>query len=208
VTGIVLRIRLRRYCGISSKNNSAIAPQSSSASRLTAGCCRVLALEPVPRAAGDIGRAEPLRNDAFEAKLAGMGERRSRRHSTKADNGIPIVTTFSSVSGALMEQLIFEFASLSSCPTNCTDFLRNLIRIRTAILHYLNKYRTIATTDTKASAQELWRAREFLRARGLLRQGSGHECNQKASGESIECHELHGQLQVNRLLKGYFTMAH
>ena len=49
-------------------------------------------------------------------------------HSTKANNGIPIVTTFSSVSGALMEQLIFEFASLSS-PTNCTDFLRNLISI-------------------------------------------------------------------------------
>jgi predicted Zn-dependent protease len=24
-----------------------------------------------------------------------------------------------------MEQLIFEFASLSSCPTNCTDLLRN-----------------------------------------------------------------------------------
>src|SRR5262249_7385369 len=32
------------------------------------------------------------------------------------------------------------------CATNCTDFLRNLISIRTAILHYLNKYRTIAAT--------------------------------------------------------------
>src|SRR5215831_17160002 len=106
-------------------------------------------------------------------------------HSTKANNGIPIVTTFSSVSGALMKQLIFEFASLSSCPTNCTDLLRNLISIRTAILHYLNKYRTIATTDTKASAQGLLRARE------LLRQASGPKCNQKASGESMECHELH-----------------
>ena len=50
-------------------------------------------------------------------------------HSTKANNGIPIVTTFSSVSGALMEQLIFEYAALSSCPMNCTDFLRNLISI-------------------------------------------------------------------------------
>jgi hypothetical protein len=90
-----------------------------------------------------------------------------------------------------MEQLIFEFASLSSCPTNCTNFLRDLISIRTAILHYLNKYRTIATTDTKASAQELWRARKLLRARELLRQASGRKCNQKASGESIECHKLH-----------------
>ena len=84
-----------------------------------------------------------------------------------------------------MEQLIFEYAALSSCPMNCTDFLRNLISIRVAILHYLNKYRTIATTDTKASAQELWRARK------LLRQASGRNGNQKASGESIECHELH-----------------
>ena len=73
----------------------------------------------------------------------------------KANNGIPIETTFSSVSGALMEQLIFEFASLSSRPTNCTDFSRNLFSIRTAIPHYLNNYRTIATTDTKAIAQEL-----------------------------------------------------
>ena len=37
-------------------------------------------------------------------------------HSTKANNGIPIVTTFSSIPGALTEQLIFEFASLSSWP--------------------------------------------------------------------------------------------
>jgi hypothetical protein len=99
-----------------------------------------------------------------------------------------------------MEQLIFEFASLSSCPTNCTDFLRNLISIRTAILHYLNKYRTIAATDTKASAQGLWRAglwraglwrAGLWRAWKLLHHASGRKCNQKASGESIEFHELH-----------------
>jgi hypothetical protein len=105
-------------------------------------------------------------------------------HSTKANNGIPIVTTFSSVSGALTEQLIFEFASLSSWPMDCADFLRNLISIRTAIPHYLNKYRTITTTDTKASTQ-------LLRSRELLRRASGRKCNQKASGESIECHALH-----------------
>ena len=90
-----------------------------------------------------------------------------------------------------MEQLIFEYAVLSSCPMNCTDFLRNLISIRTAILHYLNKYRTIAATDAKASAQELWRARKLWRARRLLRHASGRKCKQNASGESIECHELH-----------------
>src|SRR3984893_8387686 len=105
-------------------------------------------------------------------------------HSTKANNGIPIVTTFSSVSGALTEQLIFEFASLSSWPMDCADYLRNLISIRTAIPHYLNKYRTITTTDTKASTQ-------LLRSRELLRRASGRKCNQKASGESIECHALH-----------------
>src|SRR5262245_56303431 len=99
-------------------------------------------------------------------------------HSTKANNGIPIVTTFSSVAGALMEQLIFEFASLSSCPTNCTNFLRDSISIRTAILHYLNKYRTIATTDTKASAQELWRARKLLRA--------GSSCARLADASAIK----------------------
>src|SRR6201990_2303200 len=97
------------------------------------------------------------------------GRRRSRHHSTKAHNGIPIVTTFSSVSVALMEQLIFEYAALSSCPMNCTDFFRNLISVRTAILHYLNKYRTIAATDAKTSAQELWRALSLWRARKLLR---------------------------------------
>src|SRR6516225_10235276 len=116
---------------------------------------------------------------------------RSRLHSTKADNGIPIVTTSSSVSVALLKQLIFEYAALSSCPMNCTDFLRNLMSIRTAILHYLNNYRTIAATDAKASAQELWRALNLWRARKLLRHASGRNCNQKASGESIEGHELH-----------------
>jgi hypothetical protein len=29
-------------------------------------------IRPLPRAAGDIGRAEPLRHDAFESELAGM----------------------------------------------------------------------------------------------------------------------------------------
>ena len=80
-----------------------------------------------------------------------------------------------------MEQLIFEYAALSSCPMNCTDFFSNLISIRTAILHYLNKYRTIAATDAKASAQEPWRGRK------LLRHASGRDGNQKASGECIEC---------------------
>src|SRR5262245_24819199 len=32
---------------------------------------------------------------------------------------------------------------------------------------------------------------ETLAGRELLRQASGRKCNQKASGESIECHELH-----------------
>jgi len=92
-----------------------------------------------------------------------------------------------------MEQLIFEDAAraLSSCSMNCTDLLRNLMSIRTAIFHYLNNYRTIAATDAKASAQELWRALNFWRARKLLRHASGRNCNQKASGESIEGHELH-----------------
>jgi hypothetical protein len=91
-----------------------------------------------------------------------------------------------------MEQLIFEYAALSSYPMNCTDFFRNLISIRTAILHYLNKYRTIAATDAKASAQEFWRARKLLRTWKLfLRHASAGKCNQKDSGASIECHELH-----------------
>jgi hypothetical protein len=34
----------------------------------------MLALDPVPRAAGDIRRPEPLANDALEAKLAGVVE--------------------------------------------------------------------------------------------------------------------------------------
>ena len=83
-------------------------------------------------------------------------------HFKNANNGIPIEPTLSSVSGALMEQLIFEFASLSSCPTKCTDFLRNLISVRTAILHYLNNYRTIAATNTKASTQELELVHELI----------------------------------------------
>jgi hypothetical protein len=124
-------------------------PQSFSASRFTAGRIRVLALDPMARAAGTVRRDESLRHDPPRSRSRRYGETRARHHSTKTDNGIPIVTTFSSVSSALMEQLIFEFASLSSCPTNCTDFLRNLISIRTAILHYLNKYRTIAATGAR-----------------------------------------------------------
>jgi hypothetical protein len=73
----------------------------------------------------------------------------------KANNGIPIKPTLSSVSGALTDQLIFEFASLSSWPAKCADFSRNLICIRTAIPHYLNNDRTIAATNTKAITQEL-----------------------------------------------------
>jgi len=37
-------------------------------------CVRVLTLNPVPRAAGDIGRAESLRHDPLIAELAGMAE--------------------------------------------------------------------------------------------------------------------------------------
>ena len=80
-----------------------------------------------------------------------------------------------------MEQLIFEYAAISSCSMNGTDLWRNLISIRAPIPHYLNKYRTIAGTDAKASAQEPWRGRK------LLRHASGRDCNQKASGECIEC---------------------
>jgi hypothetical protein len=64
---------------------------------------------------------------------------------------------------------------------NCTDLLRHLISIRALIPHYLNKYRVIAATDAKASAQGLWPARK------LLRHASGRDCSQKASGECIEC---------------------
>src|SRR5262245_55156028 len=35
---------------------------------------RILELEPVPRAAGDVGRAETLRYDALAAELAGVAE--------------------------------------------------------------------------------------------------------------------------------------
>jgi hypothetical protein len=82
-----------------------------------------------------------------------------------------------------MDQLIFEFAFLSSCPTKYTDFLRNLISIRTAIPHYLNNYRTIAATNTKAITQEL----ELK----ILCHASRRKGNQEASGESIEHHGLH-----------------
>jgi hypothetical protein len=34
----------------------------------------VLVLDPVPGAAGDIGRAEPFRHDALEAELASVAE--------------------------------------------------------------------------------------------------------------------------------------
>src|SRR5215813_104742 len=37
-------------------------------------CIRVLHFEPIRRAAGTVGRVLPLRDNAFEAKLAGMGE--------------------------------------------------------------------------------------------------------------------------------------
>jgi len=200
MTSTSLYLRFRTWAGLSygrpifapafkrKRMSAGHLPQCSSASRFTAGASKFFILSPIGRAAGTVGRVLALRDDAFEAKLA---VRKSRHHSTKANNGIPIETTFSSVSGALMEQLIFEDAALSSCPMNCTDFFRNLISIRTAILHYLNNYRTIAATDAKASAQELWRALNLWRARKLLRHASGRNCNQKASGESIEGHELH-----------------
>ena len=110
----------------------------------------------------------------------------------KANNGIPIETTLSSVSRALMEQLIFEFASLSSWPTKYTDFLRNLVSVRTAIPHYLNNYRTIAGTNTKASTQELELVRRTHRRRcRRLCHASRRKGNEEASGESIEHHGLH-----------------
>jgi hypothetical protein len=101
----------------------------------------------------------------------------------KANNGIPIEPTLSSVSGALMDQLIFEFACLSSCPTKCTDFPRNLISIRTAIPDYWSDDRTSAATNAKAMTQEL--------ELELLRHASRRKGNQEASGESIEHHGLH-----------------
>ena len=116
--------------------------------------------------------------------LTRMDQRCERPCSLKkANNGIPIEPTLSSVSGALTEQLIFEFASLSSWPTKCADFSRNLFSIRTAIPHYLNNYRTIAATNTKAITQEL--ELEFF-CHASRRKG-----NQEASGESIEHHGLH-----------------
>src|SRR5438067_1746987 len=45
-------------------------PQSSSASRRTRRRCRILALDPVARAAGAIARAFSLRNDPFAAEQA------------------------------------------------------------------------------------------------------------------------------------------
>ena len=44
----MLRIRLRRYCGISSKNYSAIAPNPLRPSRFTAGCALGLPIMPRP----------------------------------------------------------------------------------------------------------------------------------------------------------------
>ena len=116
--------------------------------------------------------------------LTRMDQRCERPCSLKkANNGIPIEPTLSSVSGALTEQLIFEFASLSSWPTKCADFSRNLFSIRTAIPHYLNNYRTVAATNTKAITQEL--------ELELFCHAGRRKGNQKASGESIEHHGLH-----------------
>jgi hypothetical protein len=47
-------------------------PQSSSASRCTAGAA-VFELEPVAGAAGAVARAQPLRHDAFDVELADAG---------------------------------------------------------------------------------------------------------------------------------------
>src|SRR5262249_42354418 len=63
VTAIVLRIRLGRYCGISSKNNSACPILLGFP--LYRWRIRVLTLDPMPRAAGDIGEAEPLLISCF-----------------------------------------------------------------------------------------------------------------------------------------------
>jgi len=49
-------------------------PQSSSASRLTAGAVGILALDPMARAAGPIGRVLALRDDALTAQQAGVLE--------------------------------------------------------------------------------------------------------------------------------------
>jgi hypothetical protein len=49
-------------------------PQSSSASRVTAAALGFFILEPIRRAPRAISRVLPLRHDAFEAELAGMGE--------------------------------------------------------------------------------------------------------------------------------------
>src|SRR5438477_13106017 len=41
---------------------------------LNCGRCRILALDPMPGAAGNIRRAEALRHDAFQAELARMAK--------------------------------------------------------------------------------------------------------------------------------------
>jgi hypothetical protein len=51
-------------------------PQSSSASRFTAGASEFFILSQSGRAAGTVGGVLALRDDAFEAKLAGVGEDR------------------------------------------------------------------------------------------------------------------------------------
>jgi hypothetical protein len=48
-------------------------PQSSSASRVTAGF-RIPDLHPMGRTTGTVGRAEPFRHDAFAAELASVLE--------------------------------------------------------------------------------------------------------------------------------------
>src|SRR3984893_14376832 len=121
-------------------------------------------------------------------------------HSTKANNGIPIVTTFSSVSGALTEQLIFEFASLSSWPMDCADFLRNLISIRTAIPHYLNKYRTITTTDTKAARSSCGRGSSCA---GL----ADVSATKRPAERALSVMRCIADTPSEPLLKGYFTMG-
>src|SRR5215831_16316 len=49
-------------------------PQSSSASRFYGRCIRVLHFKPIGRAAGTAAGILTLRDNAFEAELAGMGE--------------------------------------------------------------------------------------------------------------------------------------
>jgi hypothetical protein len=52
-----------------------VATKADAATVMGSARCRgILTLDPVPRAAGDVGRAEAFRHDPLEAELAGVAE--------------------------------------------------------------------------------------------------------------------------------------